>query len=360
MDIEFHFGSAHFRYDINRDIPDQQKRYLDWRVREDRWKFRPETVIRSILADETKIAFSQRNIAVVKQSARKTLEHILPEAAAGKDVALAVPNWAFWKKLDRGGEYQFKGLFATSAEQFVDLFRKKARKGNLGALLVVDPQTPLGYRITPEAARELDSIALHHGVTVVVDDVLRGSLPIGKRKGVLPYFTKPYVVGSLAKRLGTMLMDYSFVVRPEGQRTSLRSNTTGHDGELLRLAYMFSTKPAYAEISARNEALDQTLRRAIQDVRINRPGNGSLTSAIFIPPSYDTTGEVVSLAAKYEGIEVFAAGHFLPPNLETPPEMRNFLRFSVGGHTREEVVRGVRRLGNIINRYKIGNVCGSY
>lgn len=354
----YDFGSGHLDYDVIRDLPENEKERLKsllekmkrGKIRKNKWP-RLEDSIHEILTLETSLNVPESRIKPFHTSTRGALDHlfsrILPESGV---IALPLPNWDFWKYLEGAneGRYGFQFFSALTPDQLVDNYQKVASKSGVDALLIVSPANPMGFRLDKEVLGELDAISTRNGIKVVVDDLLRGNLPLGDRESIAAHFSHPYLVEGFSHRFGDMpLGRISYILVPEGEK---RIEPPVKDipcicSEILAAAYQYSSPKIFAEIKERNRAFDKGIRKKCPDVQITRPSYGSITSVVRLPDRLEMGAREFKENAGINGIEVYPVSSFYPSGVSPDPESDRMLRVSVGSMDVEEIKEGAKKLG---------------
>jgi len=278
-----------------------------------------------------------------------------------KPIALPVPNWHFWEMAE-DMKHDFNYFKARNETELVEGFEEIARQGKVGSLILVDPAVPLMYRISKPAAERIGEIARKYKVSIIVDDVLRGTKPLGERDSLASWFEEAYVVEGFSKRFGEdcRLANYSFILSPKGRKlaidqdkrldeiTSLAAGTVLYDG----LAY--GSSPALEELRKRNQAFDRGLREEVQEsqVEIIRPFDSALTSLIKVktPADFDIPKFAPLINASPRILIAPMYGFYPNPEDNTQDE-KNLARITVGRMDHEKVYEGAKLLGHCINTY---------
>ncbi len=376
----FDFGSAHFVFNAEAPIPgDKIDDYLESLGHfNDGWLSPSELdpsdfpladdLLVSLLQEETtlsgvepgRIIFSPVPTRIAVDSALQALSGIWKNT-----VALPVPNWYFWQR-NGGGSYNWEFFEAITPEQIVDGFEKIAPNTRVGTLLLTNPTVPMGYSLTEDVCKELDRIALRHGVTVVIDEVNRGVQPIGERDSIGRFFSAPYVIEGMSKRFGDgPFYNNSYVLVPTsanrkkiGKKLAQCSNGEGGlriAGGLLKLALDYASKPAIEELAHRNGVLDDSFEQHIPSgVILNRPSATHLTSIAQITP-YGVTCDANSLeeVCAYEGVNLLPVGGFFPQGFQVSAETSlavcDKVRLTVGRLSPARIKAGVKIMGEILH-----------
>ena len=363
----FNFGSAHYNYNIGRDLPLSFNIMLEEMYEYENEHGKKQTakrfnlpltskVIAEILRQETTLDAAEECILPFHKSTRDALEEVVTGIAAPwEKVALPLPNWHFWcmggyEKTRFGFEY-FDGM---DEGQLVENFAKIAPKKKVRALMLVNPANPLMYNISESAAREIDRIALQHGVEIIIDDVLRGVQPVGQRDSIGRFFTKPYVVEGFSKRFGDNPLGFiSYVLVPESDKF-LKPKVSQEEaclcGYLVEVAYKHSTAPAIEELRKRNIAFDEGVRSKCPEVRIIRPSETHLITLLELPDRMD--GCKFTGSAHNAGVELAARNSFYPDGYEKNGSMKNMVRVSVGNMDESMIRQGAEYLGTGIERVR--------
>ncbi|MEK6910216.1 MAG: hypothetical protein AABW82_00400 [Nanoarchaeota archaeon] len=318
--------------------------------------------MKDTLSEETTLDLRKFNIHPTNGSTRSAIGHILNNfESSGKAIALPIPNWYFWdNKHGIEGDHNFKYFEALNEDQLVSGFSKLAKGGKLDSVIISNPMTPLGYEISRDAAKEIDKVALHHGIKVLVDDVLRGTREVGERDTLASVFTNPYVAEGLGHRLGydNRLGKISLVLTPVNDRKiNIPDFTNPQDIDLLeplfRLAMKHASTPTLTELRKRNSEFDIGFRETAPDgVNVHRPYPTSITSLVTIPNS--SSIDAINLASMmYLSRDILTGpiSAFYPKNYDIPKAQRYNLRVSVGGNHSSETRENARILGEAMTDF---------
>jgi DNA-binding transcriptional MocR family regulator len=220
--------------------------------------------------------------------------------------------------------------------------------------LLVSPSNPLGYHIPKEVCLKLDEIAQAHGKLVVIDDVLRGNLPLGKRESIASYFSQPYVVDGFSHRFGEQpLGEISYILVPEGDKCiKPKIEQIGILDELLRLAYEHASGAIIGELEKRNQIFDDNIRKTLPAIKITRPSGSSIISVINLPDDSHLTGKGLYEKAHDQGVLVYPVTGYFPPKILPPDSLQKMARICLGATKKhEDIALGAQKLGEII-RYE--------
>ncbi len=359
----FDFGSAHYFFELDRDMPREVENQLAALARKgERNPYRKvhfwertslrhiDSVLPEIIQQETSLDLSQSKITPWGYSTREviriTLDHLLSHT--NKKVALPVPNWHFWLAL----ETQFAPFEAYSGEELVDNFRRVAND-DIGALILSFPATPLMYTPTQEQLMEIDHIAQHHGITVVIDDVLRGVQPLGKRDTVGRFFTRPYIIEGYGKRLGESFGSFSHLISPKD--STITNDLLGDSfsygfGTSLAISYEKDTQRAVQELERRNAAFDRGVRKyAPEGVTCLRPSPSHITTLLQLPHDFGYSSTDFTVLAEKNGICVSDLADFFPADFSLRRGTRPAVRITTGRMDETSVYNGAETLGRGIS-----------
>jgi aspartate/methionine/tyrosine aminotransferase len=213
-------------------------------------------------------------------------------------------------------------------------------------LILVDPANPLIFRLSKDATKEVDRIALKEGIEIIVDDVLRGTLPIGERESAARLLSRPYVVEGFSKRFGEYPFGtISYVLVPEDDKIVRRIAGIYFPclcGEYLQAAFKQEGK-AMMELRRRNEALDKGLKETFPEIRPQRPGDAYLLALLHIPNDKGGCGCSRGIS---KHIEARYDGAFFPYYRKRWE--RGIIRVMVGMMGESKVYRGARVLGRLL------------
>lgn len=370
--IRYNFGSAHYNYNAFYDFPDETIEHVKSlaryeargkkRIFKDKRKITPiETVIAEILRDETSLDVDENRIKATHGSTRGAVDYTLKAIVNGdRRVAIPIPNWHFWEIGSAAkDEYEFAYFDGANTDRLVENFRNLAEEGDIGALLLVNPANPLMYKLSEEVAKELDKIALEHGVEIVIDEVLRGVQPIGERDSIGRYFSRPYIIEGFSKRFGdepTGHLAYVYVPKDNTYVLFTDEEKNCACSEILKAAYKHSTVPAIDELRERNGAFDRGMNDANPDVKIIRPSPTNLITLLELPSDGSSNSCTCNFSAQaaYNGIMVAPSCTFYPSGYG-PNGNRKLLRISVGSMSGNEIYEGARILGEGIKICHNGN-----
>jgi DNA-binding transcriptional MocR family regulator len=310
-----------------------------------------EVTAKRMLEDETSLKPTEDRIKVMHKSARWAIDYTISQLVnEGGKVVLPVPNWDFWDKLEGVGmgHYGFNYISGVESNELVDGFKSVAGNKDVGALLLVSPSNPMGYHITEDVCRELDAVAEKNGVKVIIDDLLRGNLPIGQRESIAAYFSEPYVVEGFSHRFGDKpLGATSYILVPEGDKSIdievIKQPCASH--EMIKQVYDHASAKIVAELSERNTLFDTNLRSIVPDIEIHRASISSITGIITLPSNVSDSADLFSRIANLNGLNIFPVSGIVPLEAETPDSVKKVLRFGVGAIKKENIAEGARYLG---------------
>lgn len=365
--------SAHYNYDTRTDLPEDARRkllettgyyqslsfpqaaLLFFGLSKGKGEHSIESVIAAMLTRETALSVREKRILAYDYNTRQTIDHLLSQLLGRHEkVAIPLPNWHFWemegyKQKKYGHEY----FDAHDEQQFVGNFGKVAARRDVRALMVVTPANPLMFTLSPDAAKEIDQIALREGVDIIVDDVLRGVQPPGNRHSMAEYFTRPYLVEGFSKRFGDEPFGrLSYILLPE--KSGWRSPSRGTIsrifspafGELLHAACEHSTEPAIEELRARNQAFDEGIHVHCPDVEIKRPSDSHIVSLVLLPGEFHGNAGAFRYALFHQRrVAVGWAEDFYPNGYLIPPDKQMYLRASIGKYSADRIRGGAEALG---------------
>lgn len=366
-------GSAHYNFNPAPFVPDEIKSRLSdaaMKVRGDNCRYvsdnTPESVFREMLQKETSLNLGNfKLIPSCGNSTRESIYNVLihvskPKSGLrkqGKPIALSIPNWHFW---GLGQRDPFVYYDAQNEDELIEGFNKLAVKKKISGILLVDPANPLLYELTPEAAREIDRIALKHGLDIIVDDVLRGTKPIGKRDTIARHFTQPYVIEGFSKRFGDDIGSYSYVLAPKKSKYSVEqppSNFNFLMGDIMK-AFGFIERPAIDELEARNRAFDSGLIASDSGLRVIRPFPTSLISLIELPQDSKLNADEFTKKmydAEHVSTNPLSHNHvFYPGAYQEKPGLERLFRITVGRHNQETLKRAGYLIGNYYKQAQNG------
>ncbi|MFC1801288.1 hypothetical protein ACFLZB_02400 [Nanoarchaeota archaeon] len=365
----YNFASAHFNYMISRDFSSDLSDMLDARARfvanrqaKDAIKAygwpTANSVVAEMLNKETNLDVAEERIVPFNKRTRIALDALLSKLVGDDQVALPVPNWHFW---DMGkfskGDYSYAYFDAFDEGQLVEEFGKIASKKDVKALVLLSPTNPLFYNISEAAAKEIEAVALKNGVVVVVDDVLRGTNPVGQRNSFGEYFSQAYVVEGFSKRFGELpLGKFSYVLIPEGGvylEPSFTPRNTCLEVGIIQAALKHSTEPAIEELKKRNKTFDEGLRSVCPEAQIVRPSESYLISLVRLPSGIDACE--LDGALESQGVSVYHSCKFIPHEYEMDhkrPDLNSWLRITVGMMSAEKIREGAVAIGSAIHYMK--------
>lgn len=358
----YDFGSGTLSYSLGDDIPQSEVERLDLLADkiENRRFFskRPEvldfgSVIVKMLAEETSLRPKENQITQMHLSARYALDHVFKQIVRpGSKIALPVPNWNFWNKLPgvQEGNYSFEFFPAWNKDQLVDGFEKTARRGDISAVLLVNPSNPLGIHLDREVGIALDDIVQKYGIIPVVDDLLRGNQPIGQRETVAVSLSAPYVVEGFSHRFGEEFQSLSYVLNPEGRKqVHCKGEPKCLCSEILSLALQYATQPIVNQLVLRNAAFDEGMRQILPDIQITRPSDSSITSIVQLPTGVKMDVRRFSRETELNGININPVTSFYPPEVTPHNESNRLFRVAVGEMDVDQVRDGAMYLAKGID-----------
>ncbi len=356
----FDFATGQFRYDISGHIPkDIYQALLELQTKKKEGsdisdQLTPfETTIMHIHEQETSLRPFEDRIRPMHTSARGAIDYTFSQILKkGEQAIIPVPNWTFWHHLEgyKKKDYGFKYFNASDPDLLVDGFRKAASKRKAKAMILVDPSNPLGYRLTQDVCQEIDSIAEKEGITVVVDDLLRGNQPVGSRESIAAYFSRPYVVEGFSHRFGeNPLSNISYIIVPEGNNTVQSEKIkTCLCAELLKEAYQYATEPVLEELAERNRLFDESIRNEMPDLNVYRASDSNITGTIELPEAVGTYANRFAYQLRSKDVYIYPVASFMPKWRLMPRGLRRTLRFSVGTIHRSMIPHGAQILGQQI------------
>jgi hypothetical protein len=342
-------GAAHFRHftasdHIPRDAEIDPKRTV-------------ADVIRDMLREETAVPLDRYDVHPFPDSTRAALKVLFDHVTRdGKSIAAPLPNWLFWTLKNRAGEpYPFCFFHGATEEQLVNGFESVAGSGDIGALLIGTPTTPLGLTISPDAARRLDKIATKHGITVIVDDVRRGQQPLGRRDSLASSFSRPFVVEGFGHRLGDAEWgSFSYILSPRNAAIVLPEQLKAADNpktaSSLSLALRHASLPALDEIRRRHTRFHEGLRDSGSELTMQFSSTTQTTALATLPARCPIGAAEFALRAwtKHGFLLVIPMYAFYPPNTPYPRRLSKSFRISVGKMPGEAVYDAARRLGKAV------------
>jgi len=346
------FTGGEFEFEVLSQIPSEKM--LEFRILQHKlWDgdipdnhLRMEDAISNMLREETTLPESGL-ILPRHTSTRYVLSDIMKKLDGA--IGIPVPNWNFWAAL-REKNHDFMFFDGLTEDRLLDGFTKLAERGMLNSLLLVDPANPMGYRITQKMAKEIDEVALRYGIEILIDDVSRGTLPVGQRESIGTYFTRPYVVEGFSHRLGEGFFGNSSYVYVPDESMDIGFSQEKRPcicGPIFEYVYKNLTANISHMISERNTAFDSGLS---DEIELIRPSNTSLISLVRFPDGIDSDEFLVH--AKEVGITFAEIGWFYPGGFDVPPEARNIARIGVGYDNPVECFNAAQRLSIALNSYK--------
>lgn len=314
-------------------------------------------VFEQMIFHETSLSTKRKHLHPVYLSTRRTLDYVFNEVATkkGKKIAVPLPSWHFWKiGEERKPAHMFHYFDAINEAQFVDNFTKVAKNKDVGALVFSDPANPLLYRISESAAKAIDKVALKNGVEIIVDDVLRGTFPLGQRDSVGRFFTRPYIVEGMSKRFGDEPFGrISYCLAPEKVGFPDKYLLNGDSYSLLfgsgiDMALQHSSTPALNELEKRNKAFDDGMRKEWKDAKITRPSPTCLVSLVELPKNGHSAYNFATGLYLRERIVVNPVSIFYPDSQLASSELRSLFRVSVGKNQQSELFKIGQLIGGCI------------
>jgi aspartate/methionine/tyrosine aminotransferase len=259
------------------------------------------TAIREMLASETTLALDGNAVSLYIDCTRHAIGQVL-EYIVGQNrdrgqskkrmVAIPQPNWHFAS--DEGGvpgigDGRFPAAFFDAVDEatYVDNFEALARRDGkrIAALIISEPSVPLMMKLSEAAAKRIDDIAQRYGIQVIVDDVLRGSQPIGQRDTVARYFARPIIVEGNSKRFGDGLWGNCYILHPADM--AITTNAIPLENMIYAAAtdamMRHASVPAQQEYERRNALMDERLRLSCPDVVATRPSSSNITTLVRLP-----------------------------------------------------------------------------
>lgn len=210
---------------------------------------------------------------------------------------------------------------------------------------------PMQYHISEDAAKQINEIANKQGITIILDDLLRGNEPLGQRKSIYSFFSNPYLIEGLSHRYGEKpLGNFSYVLAPEGSTLNNDIKEVPHIfGELLHFAYIYSSKPIVDDLKLRNGGIDKAFERYFPEANIIRSSPSSITSLIELPKNYslDTINDLYS-----QGVVIFPIEGFFPEGHKVPRFDKTLLRVAVGSMDAFDVYEGAVEMAQFLRENK--------
>jgi len=330
----YDFSSAHFNYDVMSDLPDEALLAPTF-----------QEVVSKILVKETKLDFKEDQIIPFHMKTRLVIDRLFRIFAGREKVALPLPNWHFWDMRCEQGSYGFRYFQGENEDQLVGNFSTVAKEGDVKCLVLVSPANPLMYKLSEDAAKEIDGIALKHNIEVIINDILRGVQPVGDRRSIGEYFTRPYIVEGFSKRFGEYpLGNKAYVLVPEDDLV-VRGEHAKEErlcGGILELAYRYSTEHISEELRARNSAFDSGIYVHNPNIVILRPSDTHLISLLILPDGFQTQNLRSNLSGH---IDIRYKSDYYPGGYEKNPD---FLRITTATMDTDQIYDGAMELGNAI------------
>lgn len=312
-----------------------------------------ETSLRNLVESENGVVNGNNFYALPFQT-RDTLTRVFHEFATKKQkkIAIPLPSWHFWGlKNVNGPAHQFSYFEAKSESELVDNFRSSAKSNDIGALVLVNPSNPLQYLLSKSGAKELDKIAQKYGITLILDEVLRGTMPIDARKSSALWFDNPVVIEGLSKRFGDEpLGNLSYCISPTPIRfdTDFFPETARHFyGSVVGLAMKYASQPVVDELTARNMAFDLGFNSGSSDgAEIMWAFPSSLTSLVRLPKKSSLSAmELATKMLESSNLCVNPLQIFYPDGYNVPKDMRDIFRVAVGRYDAQDM----RKFGKYIS-----------
>ncbi|GEM_PF-5746661 len=374
-EIPYNMGSAHYTYDILNDIPiaETEKLYkLTERFESPAYAFTKmlsqkktnniEEIVLDMHSRETTLKFNPKQLIVNGKSTRYAMRDVIKITTMDKNkhVALPLPNWHFWELFDgENEEKKFAFFEASSPEQLLDGFRKVAKRGNIGSLVLVNPSNPLGYKIDQKLAEEIDVIAQKYGIDIIVDDVLRGVQPIGDRESIGIYFSRPYIVEGFSKRFGDEPIGEvsAYTILPKdvsGKKFRSEANIAKKTvvAELMRMAFAYSEKPAIEELTARNRIFSDRLLSHDGDIKVYRPSESHLLTVLELPNTYWSKSTDLDDQLMEKGVVISPIEMYKPDDFQLSENYKNKFRITVGRISSCNIAEAADLIGETIRTMK--------
>lgn len=317
-----------------------------------------EDVIANMLRAETQLSFDNSQIMTfVDFCTRDAVDHLLSVLVhePQKRIALPLPNWHFWREKNAISTFNF--FTALNEDQLVSGFKKTAALGNIGALILVSPAVPLMYIPSKAACQEIDKIAQHYGIAVIIDDVLRGIQPVGERDSIGTHFSNPFIVEGFSKRFGDgVLSDISYVVKPKNEERVKARNPSDRVQIAQKAVIAFALEKTYShysplvieELERRNKAFDEGLC-TYSDAVVSRPSSSHLTSLVEIPAEcHLDSDQFCDGAYRNDGVLAAPMSQFYPKTFapySVPREITKRFRITTGRMSEPYVRAGAEILG---------------
>jgi aspartate/methionine/tyrosine aminotransferase len=361
----FDFGSAHFFWDLPVCIPGHVARTLveikktePWKMDEGDYSDKPwmklEDAVAYMLEKETTLNYGNFNRYVRNKRTRETISELFDHVTrtTGKPVVMPLPNWRFWKMDDCCNGHDFEFYDAVDERQLVEGFERVAKRKRVGGLILVNPTNPLLQDISEKACRAIDAIAVKYGVSIIVDEVMRGNRPLGDRDSIGRFFTAPYIVEGMSKRFGdrTVLEETSYVLAPKGVKLDPVHEPRNHfryfAGTFLKAAMDYASEDALDELSARNRAFDLGISKTCPAIKLFRPFNRCLVTLLTLPQEMKMSAyRFGEMLARNCSIDTTPFDSFYPDKRAKDSSILNKLRITVGRSVIESIRDGSRILG---------------
>jgi len=370
--VQYDFGSAHYLYDSSEHFPNDEFNELKRKIvtkkrgeqlsKYDKSHLKSvEEVIRDLLSTETSLDLSEHQFYDIHGSTRSALDLTLSSLVgfmSHRKIALPVPNWHFDQISENAHKkYKFNYFEALNEQQLVDGFKRAAEKDKVGILILAMPAVPLMYTLSQQAGKEMDAIALKHGIDIVVDDVLRGAQPMGERDSIARYFTNPYIVEGFSKRLGDHVFgNFSYVLAPS-TGSQIPNSCKDQDcglitGLSLEMALKYAAEPAIKELQLRNQKFDEGLGNyAPQGTVVKRPSVTHLTSLVEVPTNFRITMGEFQRKCYRKDIDISIPQEYYPNGFQASPLLDRSFRITVGRINAEDIYLGANLLGREISQY---------
>jgi len=176
-----------------------------------------EEIASQILKDETQFDLSKYNLSVSTTGARGAIISVLNQIVTPQKpcVMYASPNWVFDAVVGSVKNARIAETFIPTAENFVDTFEFVSSKVPLGAVILVDPANPLGYRFTKEQIERIERTSQKYGIVPIFDDVFRGLQAKGERHSSSEYSHCSVIVETTSKRFGARGLGVTWTLTPK-------------------------------------------------------------------------------------------------------------------------------------------------
>ena len=350
----YEFGNGCFHYSIEGDFPMEEKVMLAslrglLQGGYGKGILTATAAISENLKAETSLDPSEDRIMPFFHSARHTLDWIFSQR--GGNIAMPIPNWpGFWSLEGLGrGDYSFEYFHAHNQDQLVENFEHATKKGDISGLLLVNPANPLGYIIDADHAGQLSETADKYGVQVIIDDLLRGNMPIGQRESIGVYFSNPIIVEGMSHRWGESPLGFiSYMHMPDNIVVKRKDIGPSLIGPYLLSAEKYSKEKIVQLLTERNRQLDLGL--AGNGVNITRPSMSSITSVVELPNGFPDATQFC-IHAYHNGVLVAPMAGYYPDD-RVPPGAKPGFRVAIGTTDAEKVYKGASLLRTLIQEYQ--------